>query len=257
MTLKEELQQQADFRNETIGDRNNYDGVDCSICKNRGYMNVVIDDEIQHIKCRCRSQRNVGVVIKKSGLEHNFKRYTLDNYTTEKPFQQEIKQKAIEFIKNHATKNALGHTVEKWFYISGQVGSGKSHICTAISSELIKKGYDFKYLDFAHEMSRITTELRSGYTDVREKAETEFDRLCNVQVLYIDDFMKTADDKHIFDLINSRYGRNNLITIISSERIFDKNEIGYEGTPSRIYERCGNEYYITLGKDINKNMRVK
>jgi len=251
------IQEQCDFRNEMIGDRNKYDGIECSKCLNRGFIHVVnAYDEIVHEDCICKSQRKIALTIKKSGLEDNFKRYTMDNYNITQPFQQDIKTKALKFIKEHSKKNALGNVIEQWFYISGQVGSGKSHICTAIASELIKQGYDFKYLDFAHEMSRLTTELRSGYPDVREKTEKEFDYLCNVKVLYIDDFMKTSDDKHLFDLINSRYGKNNLITIISSEKVFDKHEIGYEGLPSRIYERCGQEYYITLGKDINKNYRL-
>lgn len=246
-----------DFMNEKVGELNKIDGVDCHICLNRGYIYYTDDGyEILSRKCECMKKRNIQRTINSSGLKDNFERYQMDNFETKESFQKHIKELALDFVNNHRKQNAVENYIESWFYIAGQVGSGKSHICTAISSELINQGYNFKYLDFAHDMSRLTNELRSGYVDVREKAEREFETLTNVKILYIDDFLKTNDDRHVFDLINSRYGKNDLITIISSERIFDKNEVGLEGLPSRIYERAG-KYYITINKDTNKNWRVK
>jgi len=252
MTIKDKV----DFMNEDVGNLNEVDGVDCQICKNKGIIYFALDDyEIAYKKCLCHKERVNALMIKKSGLEDNFNRYTMDNYISKEAWQMNIKEKANNFIKYHTKKNMLGNNIESWFYIAGQVGSGKSHICTAIVSELAKQGLDFEYLDFAHDMPKLTIELRSGYTDVREKAENKLDRLMNVKVLYIDDFMKTTDDKHVFDLINARYGKNDLITIISSERIFDKREVGLEAMPSRIYERC-KEYYVVINKDEKKNMRL-
>jgi DNA replication protein DnaC len=248
---------QLEYLNSKQGNLNEIDGVQCDICNNKGIVYIPIDEfEIGSKKCNCHVRRKIARNIKKSGLADNFERYTFDKFLTEETYQKHIKEKAMHFVKNHKTTNTLKHDIYKWFYIAGQVGSGKSHICTAISKELIEQGYDFIYLDYAHEMQRLTNELRSWYNDVREKAEKRLEELKFVQVLYVDDFMKTSDGKHLFDIINARYGRNNTITIISSENVFDKNDLSTEAIPSRIYERCDG-YYLVVNKDANKNMRLK
>ena len=154
------IQEKVNYFNEKKGDRNVYDGIDCTHCLNRGYVYVIKDDEIAYETCSCMTRRKIALTIKKSGLEANFKKYTFDNYNATESWQKHIKKLAMEYVKE-----------PKWFYIAGQVGSGKTHICTAISSALIEKGYDFKYFDYAHDMPRLQRDLKSGWSDTSEKAD--------------------------------------------------------------------------------------
>lgn len=239
-------QDKVNYFNEEIGNLNETDHVQCDICKNRGYYYILRNDEILSVTCSCMNKRAISRAIDKSGLKDNFERYTFDNYTIKESWQQYAKDKAIEYANTHHSE---------WFVIVGQVGSGKSHLCTAIVSELINQGNDFRYLAFARDMPRLQQRLRSGYMDVKEKAEEEIEALKKVKVLYIDDYLKTNNVDNIFELIDYRYSRNDLITIISSEKSYDEQRKIDEALASRIYERA-NGYYVKIAKDENKNYRL-
>jgi DNA replication protein DnaC len=244
------------FWNEQKGNLNEIDGIQCDVCNNRGFYYILKDDEKLSVKCDCMKRRSIQRIIIKSGLKDNFIRYTFNNFTTENTWQKYIKDTALDFIKNHSKKNALGDVMESWYIVAGQVGSGKSHICTAISKSLIDEGYNFKYFAYATDMPRLQQRLKSGYMDVKEEAEKHLEELKTVRVLYIDDFMKTRDINNVFELIDYRYGKNNLITIISTEKNYEEQRMIDEAVASRIKERTGNKYYITIGKDTNKNVRM-
>ena len=66
----------------------------------------------------------------KSGMSEMLKGCTLESFKTKSEWQQAIKNKAIEYIKQDNGD---------WWYIGGQVGSGKTHICTAIVGRIDKR----------------------------------------------------------------------------------------------------------------------
>ena len=143
----------------------------------------------------------------------------------------------------------------KWFYIGGAVGSGKTHICTAICNELLKKRA-VTYMPWREEAVKLKTIVN----DI--SYQVEMDKLKKVDVLYIDDFLKTksgdqptgGDINIAFEIINYRYN-NSLTTIISSERTINEVIKVDEATGSRIFQ-FAKEYGIDLGKDKAKNMRL-
>lgn len=245
-------EEQIKSLNETEGHLK--DGVDCPICKNKGvvyYANGIY----RNVKdCECVVKRKINRSILDSGLADVFDRYTFDKFTTNTQYHKLMKTRALDYIKNKSYKNALDVEIYNWFVVAGQVGSGKSHICTAISKWFIEHGYDFKYLSYAQDMPRITKRMDSGYIDVKEKAEAEYDRLKSVQVLYIDDYLKANRSDKIFELINHRYGNNKLVTIISSEYNLGNQRMIDEAVSSRIYERS-NGYWIDIEKGEEKNYR--
>lgn len=140
---------------------------------------------------------------------------------------------------------------------------GKTHICTAIVGSLIKKKiYDIKYVvweELAILLKQETYEDKNSYNE-------RLDDLRNCEVLYIDDLFKTtpseADIKNCFNIINYRYNlsnshkEENFITIISSEKTIAELLKIDEAIASRIIE-LANGYTIDIGKDVNKNYRIK
>ncbi len=230
--------------------------IDCPVCKNKGY--IAFRDHLNYISvrdCSCMIERKISERIERSGLKSSFQKYRFDNYTTHEYWQELVFKTANNYI---SVIKDVEVTEKHWFVIAGQVGSGKSHICTAIVDSLIKLGLDIEYIPFITNMASLQTRLNSFNVDTKEVAEKELKRMKEVQVLYIDDFMKTKTVKIdlIFDIIDSRYRNSKLITIISSELSFDDMSKVDIALASRIKERTSS-FWLNIKNDEKKNQRLK
>lgn len=223
-------------------------GYNCNVCHNKGIVYMYHGNEIVSKDCECMKTRESLDRIKKSGLSNLLDKYTFDSYETGESFQKLIKGKAVNFLRTNA----------KWFFIGGQIGCGKSHICTAIVGELLKQGKQARYMQWRDDVVKLKSHANSY--------EYEFliNPFKNAEVLYIDDLFKTrsgefptsADVNIAFEIINQRYINPDFITIISSERtISDMLKID-EAAVSRICEYAG-EYTINVASDIHKNYRLR
>ena len=97
--------------------------------KNRGFIWYADDLLVNSKTCECMPKRKINRRLAESGLAYDFKRYRLDNFKNKKSYHKIMYDKAIKFIDNPTQA----------IYYGGQVGSGKSHICTAISKHMIEK----------------------------------------------------------------------------------------------------------------------
>jgi DNA replication protein DnaC len=185
------------------------------------------------------------------------KDYTFDKYEAEEPWQQTIKATAQRFLQDDRNT---------WFFIGGQSGAGKTHICTAIAVHYIRNGKEVKYMLWRDEITKV----KAVVNDPEQYGEL-MKALKETDVLYIDDLFKggkgedgqykpptAADINAAFEIINYRYNNPNLITIISSERtLVELNEID-EAIAGRIAERAKESgYCINLKKDKSRNWRMK
>lgn len=252
-----EIPQDADLKdllatryNASEGNLHEEDGYECAACKNKGFV-LKIDDngyEVMH-HCKCQKIRATLRRAKRSGLGDILKDYTFAKYEAIEGWQKEIKEKAQQFCKDD---NA------KWFYIGGQVGSGKTMICTAIASYYIKAGKELRYMLWAEDSKMLKANVNE---DVYQEKMNEYK---NVDVLYIDDFLKvkqgevptSADLNIAFEIINHRLLSNDKITIISSEKQLNEIMDYDEATMSRIYQKTGN-YKFSISKDRSKNYRLR
>ena len=243
-------QRKVDRYNESTGNLDKIDGINCRLCKNRGYyakINANGDFTLQ--ECKCIATRGTMQKAQKSGLGMVLSSLTFDKYEAKEEWQKDIKDKAIKFATDKGNK---------WFFIGGQVGAGKTHICTAICGNFIKQGKNVKYMLWTDESKR----LKAIVNDDAEYSKA-VEELKTVDVLYIDDFLKvkagekpTAGDINLaFEILNRRM-INNEITVISSEKtIFDLMDVD-EALMSRVYQKTG-EYKINIEKDVNKNYRLR
>lgn len=214
---------------------------------------MIIDDSgYEALKeCECMPARRSMAIIRKSGLEKLLDDYTFEKYTTSQAWQKQIKESALRYIDD-----LFGN----WFFIGGQVGSGKSHICTAIVKELMLRGNEALYMRWRDDSVVLK---KSIMADGSEYAD-DIGRFKNVKVLYIDDFFKTergkqptqADINLAFEILNHRYINKDLFTIISSELSINELLEIDEAIGSRIYQRAKG-YYLAIYKDSGKNMRMK
>lgn len=229
-------------------------GYDCSLCKNKGTIYRFENGELKSKFCTCLEKRKKIRTslesLEKSGLLELTKKYSFDNYETKEPWQEVTKKLALKFCKEQ--KNG-------WFYIGGQSGCGKTHLCTAIAYHFIQQGKSCKYFIWSEDGIQAKASL---YND--SKMEAFINEIRNVDVLYIDDFLKVSDNdkptatdmKLAFIILNCRYNLQNKITIISSEFFLDALKSYDAATHGRIRERVM-PYLIEIKADNDRNYRLR
>ena len=199
--------------------------------------------------CECVKVRKSIELMRESGLSSIIKEYTFDKFTTKEKWQKEIKDKAQQFIENIDDG--------QWFMVSGQTGSGKSMICTAIVRELLYKVIPCRYMVWDSEITELNAIVNEPKFAIR------MNELRTVKVLYIDDFFKPLSDnikptqgelKRAKDIIDYRY-RNRLTTIISSELSIEEIMSIDEAIGGRIYERSKLYNIHISGTDKNYRLR--
>ena len=223
----------------------------CPICMDDGF--TWHEDDVGNRavrKCTCRVAAESVNRIRYSGLAHVLDNWTLDSFKAETDWQARMKEVALKYIK------AIGQ--RPWLFVGGAVGSGKSHICTAICGELLKM-HSVRYFQWQTDARRL-----KGLANDPESYDEILNRYLNVEVLYIDDLLKTkntgvlnptdADVKVAFELLNGRYAGNKPV-IITSEWLLSELMEADEGTFSRVYEKT-NGYRVEVKREKGRNYRM-
>lgn len=253
----------VDSLNSVVGDRDKEDGYNCPICRNKGYIAALVENEdgsYSHAirDCRCAETRRSILRMQRSGLKDVIQKYTFDRFEATEPWQKTIKAAAVEYARNP----------EGWFALCGQSGSGKSHLCTAICRELLLRGEQVLYMLWRDDIAKIKqAAMGSQFDDEAIELHRLLNKFKTVKNLYIDDFFKTgktaentaqrptvADINYAFEIINYRYNNPGLITIISTELTEDELLDIDEAIGGRIYERAK---AFSIGRDRRKNYRVR
>ncbi len=246
-SLQSNPKSRVDAYNQSSG---NLRGYDCKDCKNRGYF-AVLDGQYEKLRpCKCLETRKMLRRMEQSGLQDVLCDCTFDKFIAESPWQSQAKQMAQAYAK---------HPDGRWFFAGGQVGCGKTHLCTAIVGELLRRGIAAKYMLWRDD----SVHLKSIVTD-HAAYRKEMGALKDAPALYIDDFFKTergklpstAEINLAFELLNYRYNKKALITVISSEHTMDGIIKMDEAVGSRIYERARG-CCVIVRPDIQKNYRLK
>lgn len=253
LSPQEKAQKDADALNAEIGNEHEVDGYVCEVCRNRGYIYYANGMYVTRRDCDCWKARRSIRRMQKSGLGNVINKYTFKNYRAESDWQKHVKETAQGFLQDDAAK---------WFFIGGQSGGGKSHICTAICRSLLAS-QAVHYMMWEEE----SVELKTMITD----AETYQNRIIflkNVDVLYIDDFFSGkkerngetampsfADVRLAREILNHRYV-NGKTTIISSEWYSMEIADIDAALGGRIIEMCG-KYCLNVGRSADKNYRLK
>ena len=224
----------------------------CPTCRNKGHVLVIDETGTEIYKtCDCHKIRYALRRLHKSGLGDMASKYNLASYKATEEWQQYIKGRAEQYLQDNE---------RAWFFIGGQVGCGKTFICTAITLELIKSGNNAQYMLWVDHAKK----LKQNAMNV-ETYQKMIDELKEVPVLYIDDFLKTesintpptaADFNIAYEILNYRYNKKGLVTIISSEYSVEQIADMSEAIGSRIYEKTEG-YNIYIKADRKKNMRYK
>lgn len=233
--------------NKQKGNLNKFDGFNCEKCNNRG-GSFYLDENNNEVfkRCECQKRRQMNENLKKSGFSQSTNGKTLETFVQNKTWQKNLVRRAREFVQE---KNVF------WFYVGGQCGCGKTHICTAISIKLLEQNKNVYYMPWRDEVTRLKSVIYN-----EQKYRSLINRLKEVEVLYIDDFFKTGKNLDgklqmpapqevniAYEIINTRYA-NKKITIFSGERSIEDLDKIDEAISSRISEMCNNSSYCIFVK---------
>ncbi len=222
------------------------DVIHCEKCGDRGYITERTGNgcEIRVTECECMNTRRSLRALYRSGLQELVERYTFQRFQTPDGDALAMKEKALQYCA----------APPAWFFVSGWPGSGKTHICTAICSRLIREGQRVYYCKWTEETGKLKT-LKAMDPPPKEYLE-KLELLRSVPVLYVDDFLKTkptaADMALAFDIINARYNRPSLRTVISSNRSLREITGMDNATGSRIAERAKD--YTIRAPAVNRRL---
>ena len=96
--------------------------------------------------------------IERSGLADNLDKYRFDNFIVKEDFQKRMMDMCQRFI---------GQDRDRWLYISGQPGCGKTHLGTAVTAHYMSKRYPTRYITF----QMLTVKLRANANDANAYQE--------------------------------------------------------------------------------------
>lgn len=258
MTPREYAQFRADSMNAAEGNRHLEDGYTCKICKNKGYVVKVVEDQDGGFRqvcaeCRCEQVRRSILRMQRSGLKNIITDYTFEKFEAEEDWQIALKSAAMSYARNP----------EGWFFLGGQSGCGKTHLCTAICREFLLGGRAVVYMLWRDDIVKI----KAAVTDSSEYSSM-IDRYKKAPVLYIDDLFKAGRDERgnlgisradinvAFEIINYRAINPELLTIISTELSVDELVDIDEATGGRIFEKSFANG-ISIARDRSRNYRTK
>lgn len=257
LTHEQREKNNAETFNTATGSLHEQDGYNCDICHNKGLIMRAYQTNSGYWStscrdCKCMDVRRSIRKMERSGLKNIIRDYTFGKYDATEAWQQTLKDAAKTYAKEPTG----------WFFLGGQSGAGKTHLCTAICRELLLGGTSVKYMLWRDDVVKLKSCVNEPelYSDMMHEYKT-------VPVLYIDDLFKTgkgsdgakqrptaADINIAFEILNYRYNDPALHTVISSECTIDDILDIDEATGGRIFERAK---AFSLKPDKSKNYRLK
>jgi DNA replication protein DnaC len=202
-------------------------------------------------ECDCVKAARSRKRLRDAGLERLAERCTFDSFLTDKPWQEAMKKAAQDY---------LAVCREQSFFLSGQSGCGKTHLCTALCNEIIRRGGSLRYFRWVKDGTRLkqlVTERDGGY-------DKEIAALIKTPYLYIDDLFKqeltAADIRLAYEILGGRCNKGRPV-ILSSERSLEYIRAARggdgEAVAGRIFESCGRGKYCLELSGAEKNMRFQ
>lgn len=222
----------------------------CEKCNDTGYLiwTELVDGKPYEFGrvCDCYQSVKNAEKIEKCKKDSNIVgimwNMRLDTYDGNRgSYEKRIKELAEQNLKQSCS----------WWYIGGRTGTGKTHICTAICSELLRDKREVYYMKWRDE----ARELKALVND-NCKYSKKLKKLQRVDVLYIDDFLQgsvtEADINLAFSIINERYLYSRK-TLFSSELSLAQLAEKSSAIAGRIKEKAG-KYLLNVSKMNDKRL---
>ena len=204
--------------------------------------------------CKCQLDLMFRSKLEKAGLGNILHKITATKYERKYEWQEAYYQHAKAFVSNK----------ERGLIISGQTGSGKTLLLSQMLYNFAVKGHDVMYFDWRRSYE---DNLVDRYNVINN---TLLDEMLEVDVLYIDDLLKTRDNDigDLYDrrqeietawkIIDQRSVSPNKKTMISTELFehdFLQLDESLHGRLIELVETTDN--WLQMNPKEDRNIRVK
>lgn len=234
----------------------------CSNCKDTGFY---IKDT-KSVECYCFKQRQIDEKYKNSNINIIDKK-TLENFSLDY-FKEDVNginqkekvSKLIEYLKEYISNFNNVRLLEKpCIIISGDTGTGKTHLIEAVGNEIIEKNYTVLFENSSIIFSKL---VEYRFSDMKKYNEL-VSYLNEVDLLIIDDlgteFLTEIKLEEMYTLFNSRLYNNKPIlfsTNLKAKQIGKKYNDRITSrilSKSRIFGLIGDDIRIEKAKkSVNK-----
>lgn len=217
----------------------------CPVCGGKGVIaRVMIQNGAAYKvfrECDCVTGKRSAGKLSGTGLASGM---SFDNFAVRETWQRDAVMKAKAYAKDQQGG---------WFFMCGKPGTGKTHLCTAMSAVIVESGKTGLYVKW-----REAADKCKGGSDNAQSRRKAMSDLQNVQYLYIDDFLKSsstdADIGVALDILDARMNRR-LPTCLSSELTVSALMALDEALASRIMQMSKGFYVEVPGTAANYRLR--
>lgn len=203
----------------------------CSKCHDNEFI-LKTDSQGREVavECSCRARRTLERALNYGNISESFRKRTFKNFEEVTEDLSKIKKECVNFVREKEYQ-------QKSIVLTGQVGSGKTHLTIAIANELLDANVRVYFVDYR----QLVTELKQSLID-RDRYGEIMRKCREADILFIDDLFKgkmtETDVNIVYEIVNYRYLNKKQMIITSEKNIYEMLEFD-EGIASRIYEMAG------------------
>lgn len=156
--------------------------------------------------------------MKRAGIPKRFLSRSLENYSANYPKQQHALALCKKYAENFSESLEQGSSI----ILTGNTGTGKTHLATAIANHIVKQNYSAYFCSVRECIGDIKDSWRDKTVSEKEKIKqfAEFDLLILDEVGV--QFDTDTEKMILFDVLNARYLDMKPTIIISNYPIDDE-----------------------------------
>jgi len=214
---------------------------DPSMCKCKKCLDTGFDKETGK-QCECVNREYIYSLFRSAQIPKRFRTKTLDN------FDQKFQLKAYKKVREYL--NSWNANAGRGLFLTGPVGTGKSHLAYGILREMVKK----QIKSMAATVPDLLDDLKPKED---RKGDTRMEILKRIDFLLLDDLGAQRNTawvtERLFVIVNARYS-NMLPTVFTSNVYLEDLEKtpGWERITDRILETC--DLVIMPGKSYRRRL---
>lgn len=171
---------------------------DCPLCQDRGYR-------LPGQKCRCALRESAAEQQLHSGLAPLQLTQTFDNFSLEW-YQEPQKYERILHIARQFAQQVAQGTYAGNLMLYGAIGTGKTHLCSAIANHVLAAGGTVMYMKASRLFAKLRSQMYGDNDGQRE--EDPMETLLQADLLILDDLgtEKRTEfvEEQLFTLIDER-----------------------------------------------------
>ncbi|HMU26619.1 MAG TPA: ATP-binding protein [Solirubrobacterales bacterium] len=223
-------------------------------CDGNGW---ILNEDGSATECRCRQPRLAKA--RASGVNSVLpKRYR--GVSFDRPPVTEIHPGAVTVVRDWIERLDENLDQGNGLWLMGDTGTGKTTLAMLVSKEALRRDHTVAI----YSMPSLLTRIRATYgAEAGEESYDQFfERLCEVDLLHIDDLGAEKQTEWVLEqlyaLVNERYEREKSIVVTTN--ITDQGELEQQIGPrtvSRLTEMCGESVVPLFGEDARQKPQLR